>query len=65
VLEVKQYLFYEGRILIAVSGGPDSVMSLDVVHGLKDNLKLHLEVADFKNGFAVKRRKKVRDLQQS
>jgi tRNA(Ile)-lysidine synthase TilS/MesJ len=45
VLEVKQYLFYEGRILIAVSGGPDSVMSLDVVHGLKDKLKLYLEVA--------------------
>lgn len=38
------------RVLVAVSGGPDSVALLHILHGLKDELKLHLEAAHLQHG---------------
>src|ERR1041384_3254387 len=38
------------RVLVAVSGGPDSVALLHILNDLKDELKLHLEVAHLQHG---------------
>ncbi len=38
------------RVLVAVSGGPDSVALLHLLHELKDEFDLHLEVAHLQHG---------------
>src|SRR5581483_1161731 len=38
------------RVLAAVSGGPDSVALLHLLHGLRGNFDLHLEVAHLQHG---------------
>lgn len=38
------------RVIVAVSGGPDSVCLLDVLYGLKDDLELELVIAHFNHG---------------
>ncbi|MGZ8435074.1 MAG: ATP-binding protein, partial [Candidatus Binatia bacterium] len=38
------------RVLVAVSGGPDSVALLHVLHELRDGLGLHLEAAHLQHG---------------
>ena len=38
------------RVLVAVSGGPDSVALLQVLNELNDKLPLHLEVAHLQHG---------------
>jgi tRNA(Ile)-lysidine synthase len=38
------------RVLIAVSGGPDSVLLLHVLYDLCEELELHLEVAHLQHG---------------
>ena len=43
-------LSHGDRVLGAVSGGPDSVALLHILHGLKDQLNLHLEVAHLQHG---------------
>ena len=43
-------LDYGDRVLVAVSGGPDSVVLLDVLNRLKDALSLTLVVAHFNHG---------------
>jgi tRNA(Ile)-lysidine synthase len=39
------------RVIVAVSGGPDSVCLLDILHELKDDFRLELIVAHFDHGF--------------
>ena len=47
----KHDLFRSGdRVLVAVSGGPDSVALVQVLNELKDRLQLHLEVAHLQHG---------------
>ncbi len=47
----KQFLSRRAaRILVAVSGGPDSVALLHVLHGLRTECDLHLEVAHVQHG---------------
>ncbi len=38
------------RLLVAVSGGPDSVALLQILNELRDELQLHLEVAHLQHG---------------
>lgn len=47
----RENLFAPGeRVLVAVSGGPDSVTLLHLLHRLKDDLQLKLGVAHFDHG---------------
>ena len=39
-----------GRALVAVSGGPDSVALLDLLHGTRESHQLELVVAHFDHG---------------
>ncbi|MFC1825652.1 tRNA lysidine(34) synthetase TilS [Thermodesulfobacteriota bacterium] len=39
------------RLIVAVSGGPDSVCMLDILHQLKDEMRFDLIVAHFDHGF--------------
>ena len=52
ISRVKQYnlLNVGDRILVAVSGGPDSVSLLYLLHDLRQELDLHLEVAHLQHG---------------
>ncbi|TMA06260.1 MAG: tRNA(Ile)-lysidine synthetase, partial [Deltaproteobacteria bacterium] len=43
-------LCYRDKVLVAVSGGPDSVALLHVLAGLREELGLHLEVAHLEHG---------------
>lgn len=38
------------RLIVAVSGGPDSMCLLDILHRLKEELSIHLLVAHFDHG---------------
>ncbi|HEX2229415.1 MAG TPA: tRNA lysidine(34) synthetase TilS [Candidatus Binatia bacterium] len=46
------------RVLVAVSGGPDSVALLQILHSFKDDLALHLEVAHVEHGIRGEEAKK-------
>jgi tRNA(Ile)-lysidine synthase len=48
--EKHQALSHGNRILVAVSGGPDSVALLYLLHDLRDELDLTLEVAHLQHG---------------
>lgn len=51
----KRKLFSAGdRVLVAVSGGPDSVALLHVLYDLREELGLHLEVAHLQHGIRGK-----------
>ena len=51
LLITKHRFFVPGdRILVAVSGGPDSVALLHVLHELRDELGLQIEVAHLQHG---------------
>lgn len=46
----KRHALAGGRVLAAVSGGPDSVALLYLLHGLREELGLSLEVAHLQHG---------------
>jgi tRNA(Ile)-lysidine synthase len=51
----KEHLLSKGdRVLVAVSGGPDSVALLHLLLDLRDELSLHLEVAHLQHGIRGK-----------
>jgi tRNA(Ile)-lysidine synthase len=50
-LAIRHSLLSPGdRVLVAVSGGPDSVALLHLLYELKDEFDLHLEVAHLQHG---------------
>jgi len=50
-LAIRQRLLSGGdRVLVAVSGGPDSVALLHILHEFKDEFDLQLEVAHLQHG---------------
>ena len=50
VIGKSQLISLGDRVLVAVSGGPDSVALLHILHNLQDELGLHLEVAHLEHG---------------
>ena len=47
----KYHMIEDGdRVVVAVSGGPDSVCLLDILQELKDELRIELIVAHFDHG---------------
>ena len=57
-IQKSQLMAVGDRVLVAVSGGPDSVALLRLLYDLKEELALHLEVAHLQHGIRGEEAKK-------